>query len=499
MDISLKKNKYIERLLLLIPSACCVGAIYFLSFFSVWCNGAYVGSYNYEYCLPVGIAFMAGTIVSLVLLFRFYKYNKSNVPIEIKAVLLTIAVCLIILWEILFCEYCYGGSLFVYGYFGVGRSHRYSVMLVTLWVICLPAAYLFVLMIYGTIKQVKGGYCLKSSLIYRAVYHFTGNESIRSSINIYVAISFICTMVFLPPLWVFGIFFANAGYEYVPLVPLVLCVTAVAAFASESALILSFINSKKSVIRDADRSVKEAIEKGIASERLKVELITNVSHDLRTPMTSIVGYGEMLERMELPEEAQECVKRLNHKSGYLLSMLEDVFDMSKTSTGNAVINRTDIDLVMLINQTLAECEDRLKQTERKLCVNIEGDSIIINTDGNRMHRVFSNLIDNAIKYSLKGTRIFVNVKTVEGKAVVEIMNTSAYEMDFTPERITERFVRGNSERTGEGSGIGLAIAKTYTEGLGGSFEIELKGDLFNAIVKLPLDGPVHEAKELLKN
>lgn len=204
-------------------------------------------------------------------------------------------------------------------------------------------------------------------------------------------------------------------------------------------------------------------------------------------MTSIVGYGEMLEGMELSDEADECVRKLNHKSRYLLSMLEDVFDMSKTATGNAALNMEELDLVMLLNQTIAECDDRLGKSGRKLCMDIDSDSVLVRTDGSRMHRVFSNLLDNAVKYSLDGTRIFVTLKTYDDRVSVEIMNTSSYEMNFTPERITQRFVRGDSERTGEGSGIGLAIAKTYTEGVGGSFDIKLKGDSFSAVVTLPLE------------
>ena len=167
--------------------------------------------------------------------------------------------------------------------------------------------------------------------------------------------------------------------------------------------------------------------------------------------------------------------------------LVDVFDMSKTATGNAAFNMEELDLVILLNQTIAECDDRLEKSERKLCADIDSDSVLVRTDGSRIYRVFSNLLDNAVKYSLAGTRIFVTLKMYDDRVSVEIMNTSSYEMNFTPERITQRFVRGNSERTGEGSGIGLAIAKTYTEGVGGSFDIRLKGDSFSAVVTLPLE------------
>lgn len=237
-------------------------------------------------------------------------------------------------------------------------------------------------------------------------------------------------------------------------------------------------------------AMKESIESRIANEKLKVDLITNVSHDLKTPLTSMIGYGEMLAAMELPEEAGECVGKLNHKSAYLYEMVEEIFELSKTSSGNTKMDCVRLDIGRLLEQTLGEMDERIMQSGISIKREFAPLGTMVRADGAHMHRVFQNLIDNALKYACTGTRIFINVQQTmdrERMARVRITNTASYEMNFTPEEITERFVRGDKARSGEGSGIGLAIAKTYTEACGGAFHIEIEGDVFSAVVVLPLD------------
>lgn len=232
--------------------------------------------------------------------------------------------------------------------------------------------------------------------------------------------------------------------------------------------------------------MQESIRQGIAGEKLKVELISNVSHDLKTPLTSIVGYGEILEKMELPDAARDYVKKLNHKSKYLMELVEDVFELSKTASGNITLNNMRLDMKKLVEQSIAELYDKAEDLNREIIFEADGEIFPVETDGNRMHRVFQNLLDNALKYSLCGTRIYVMLKQVDDGVSAEIINTSSYKMEFTPETITERFERGDKSRSGEGSGLGLAIAKTYTEACGGKFDIEIKGDQFSAKVLMPL-------------
>ncbi len=465
--------------MLVIPALHLTGGIYFLTAFfdNVWSYW----SYNYPYCLPVGLVFVIASILTFVLIFNLFKPDKSNMPMEFRTLLTAISFMAVMLWIYMYynCTWSYYQFDFLNMEFRAGK--RFVVLM--LWILCLPAAYVVCLMLYGFKAQIRSGCLLENSIVYRSAKRRGRAESVREKAWLYIVLAFECLFAFMPILC--GIVALVVSVIYYIFVPVVVCLMTLVYIVLFMIMYYFLLNGKHSLVRDADNAMKEAVEQAVAGEKLKVELITNVSHDLRTPMTSIVGYGEMLERMELSDEACECVRKLNHKSKYLLSMLEDVFDMSKTATGNAVLDMKELDVVMLINQTIAECDDRLEKSGKKLCTDMDCDSVIVRTDGNRMHRVFSNLLDNAIKYSLAGTRIFVNLRTYADKVVVEIMNTSSYEMNFTPERITQRFVRGDSERTGEGSGIGLAIAKTYTEGVGGSFDIELKGDLFSAVVTLP--------------
>jgi len=229
----------------------------------------------------------------------------------------------------------------------------------------------------------------------------------------------------------------------------------------------------------------DGIQKGIAGEKLKVELITNVSHDLRTPLTSIIGYCEQLEAIKLPDEAAECVMRLSHKAHYLHDMTDDLFDLAKAASGNANITLSELNMHKLIEQTLGEMNDRIEDSGFTFKLNLAADNTTIIADGMRLHRVVQNLIGNALKYALKGTRIFISSCNESDNIIISIINTASYDMDFGDRDLTERFIRGDDSRTGEGSGLGLAIAKTYTEALGGTFDINIKGDQFEAVITFP--------------
>lgn len=485
MAISLRENKIAGRAFLIVPAVFLTGAIYFLTAFGEWGQVGFNRSYDYWYCLPVGLMFLFLFVLSFTLAGSLFKHAKSSMMMEFRAMITALSLMAVMLW--IYIYYNSVGEFYHIDFFNINielsLERRFAVYM--LWLLCLPAVYVLLLLLQGFAAQIREGVLLKSSLVYRIAYRRGRTENMRSMAWLYMLIAFDCMLSLAPVFLGMGI-----GLIYMidyKLAPLMICLLVLLYFAAFMTAYYLLINGKQSMVRDADNAMRDAVERAVASEKLKVELITNVSHDLRTPMTSIVGYGEILEGMELSDEADECVRKLNHKSRYLLSMLEDVFDMSKTATGNAALNMEELNLVMLLNQTIAECDDRLEKSGRKLCVDIDSDSVLVRTDGSRIHRVFSNLLDNAVKYSLAGTRIFVTLKTYDDRVSVEIMNTSSYEMNFTPERITQRFVRGDSECTGEGSGIGLAIAKTYTEGVGGSFDIKLKGDSFSAVVTLPLE------------
>ncbi len=229
-------------------------------------------------------------------------------------------------------------------------------------------------------------------------------------------------------------------------------------------------------------SLEANVRKAIASEKMKVDLITNVSHDLKTPLTAIIGYGEMLLQEKMTDTAKEYVSKLNHKTRYLYEMVEDVFELSKASSGNITFQKSVLDIQKLLEQVLGEMDERIHESGFIIKKQYEESPVFIETDGAHMHRVFQNLFDNTLKYSLSGSRIYLTVKAGETEISITILNTASYEMDFKPEEITERFARGNKARSGEGSGIGLAIAKTYTEACGGRFHIDIAGDQFKTTI-----------------
>lgn len=233
-------------------------------------------------------------------------------------------------------------------------------------------------------------------------------------------------------------------------------------------------------INSIGEGLEASLEEKVKAERMKSELITNVSHDLKTPLTSIINYAKLLSDMELlPEEANDYVRIIAKKSGQLKNLTSDLFDYSKVQSGNADIKRERIDLALLVRQALAENGEAIEKSGLQFAVDIP-EKAPAEGDGKKLSRVLENLIGNALKYALEGTRVYVTVKECE----IEIKNIANYEMTFDEDEITERFVRGDAARTSEGSGLGLAIAKSYIEAMGGEFFVKRDGDLFKAIVKL---------------
>lgn len=233
--------------------------------------------------------------------------------------------------------------------------------------------------------------------------------------------------------------------------------------------------------------MQAALQNEVRAERMKSELITNVSHDLKTPLTSILSYSDLLSQLELtPEEANDYAKIIHQKSLRLKNLTSDLFDISKVQSGVEQMVCERLDAVTLVRQALAEQE--AQNSGLVLKVTLPERELPIWADGRKMSRVLENLIGNCIKYAMKGTRVFVSLDERDGKAVFEVKNTANYEMDFAADEITERFVRGDAARSTEGSGLGLAIAKSYTEACGGMFEVEVDGDQFKVRISFPVYG-----------
>lgn len=236
-------------------------------------------------------------------------------------------------------------------------------------------------------------------------------------------------------------------------------------------------------INDIAKGLDESVAAKVKAERLKTELITNVSHDLKTPITSIISYTELLSKVEnMPEEAKDYVSVIAKKSDRLKKLTQDLFDISRVQSGNEVIVMEKLNVELLISQSLAENDSEIQNSGLTFCVEAAKD-LFICADGRKMSRVVSNLIHNILKYSMKSTRVFITATEIGEEVVMEFKNISAYPLDFSPEEITQRFVRGDEARSEEGNGLGLAIAKSYTQICNGSFEIVVDGDLFKAILK----------------
>ncbi len=242
----------------------------------------------------------------------------------------------------------------------------------------------------------------------------------------------------------------------------------------------------KKLYGDVEQDIRISLNDKIASERTKIALITNVSHDLKTPLTSIISYIDLLSREEgLSETASDYIRILQAKSGRLKNIVTDLFELARSSSGDVKPEYEVLDLKRLIEQTLVELEDRITASGLQIKTKLPEVPVNIKSDGKRLYRVFQNVLDNALKYSLQGSRIYIDLDITEDKAIATVKNTANYEMNFTAAEILQRFVRADEARTEEGSGLGLSIAESFTKVCGGDFQVIIDGDLFKVIIGFP--------------
>ncbi len=238
---------------------------------------------------------------------------------------------------------------------------------------------------------------------------------------------------------------------------------------------------------------RQSLEKAAKSEQLKVDLISNVSHDLKTPLTSMVGYLELLKKEELPEAAADYVEVISDKAEKLKEMIESLFSLAKASSGNIKMTPESIELNRLVEQIMADMEDRVARSDLHFILQMTDEDTHFISDNLHMYRVCQNLIENALKYSAKGTRVFIKTfaqsESTSGQRqlCLEITNTAGYLMDFDKDDIVERFARGDKARSSEGNGLGLAIVSTYTSAMGGAFDISIDCDQFKARLTFPAE------------
>ena len=228
-----------------------------------------------------------------------------------------------------------------------------------------------------------------------------------------------------------------------------------------------------------------ALAEQTRSERMKVELISNVSHDLKTPLTSVLSYAELLRQEPLEGAAADYARIIDEKAHRLAVMVQDVFEVSKAASGQLPVQPERLDFAKLLRQTLADLEGPISKSGLTFRVDLPEAPVMITADGRRLYRVFQNLIDNALKYALEGSRVYLTLKVADGRAEASLRNTSREELPDGVD-LTARFVRGDASRTDGGSGLGLSIASSFTEACGGAFRVETLADLFTAVVSFPL-------------
>ncbi|WP_227847428.1 sensor histidine kinase [Clostridioides sp. ZZV15-6598] len=246
---------------------------------------------------------------------------------------------------------------------------------------------------------------------------------------------------------------------------------------------LGFFNPIKDELGNIQSGFKKAVDEEVKSQKMKTELISNVSHDLKTPLTSIITYIDLLKDENITDENRKMyIDTLDRKSQRLQHLIEDLFEVSKVNSGDVHLNIVNVDIISLMKQTLLELDDKISESSLKVKNNFSSEKIILPLDSQRTFRVFENLIINISKYAMPGSRVYIDILETDRQVNIMLRNMSSTEIDFSVDDIMERFVRGDKSRNTEGSGLGLAIAKSFVELQGGKMKIDIDGDLFKVTI-----------------
>lgn len=240
-------------------------------------------------------------------------------------------------------------------------------------------------------------------------------------------------------------------------------------------------------VNNIGEGIRNAVNTSMKDEQMKTDLITNVSHDLKTPLTSIINYVDLLKRLKIEDEpAKSYINVLDTKSQRLKQLTDDLVEVSKITSGNITLDMEKLNLTELTNQAIGEFSEKLEEHRLQLVFENREEPAYIYADSRRMWRVIENLFNNICKYALEGTRVYLDLLVQEELIELSLKNISERQMNIRPDELTERFIRGDSSRTTEGSGLGLSIAKSLTQAQGGRFAIQVDGDLFKAILTFPV-------------
>ncbi|MDU1023128.1 MAG: HAMP domain-containing sensor histidine kinase [Peptoniphilus harei] len=388
----------------------------------------------------------------------------------------------------------------------------YFLYLIGLVIVSLTVNYL-VILLKSIFNKNTENYLLKNSLIYRiftgAISEFSNidaeNINIKDAKIKFTIVYFgICFLLFLILLF-FASMFAYAPERIV--IPMILFgifiyyilmknINEVARISRESSEIVKG-NYKKNIAKNGGlydgivdnfnnigENLDLAIEDAVKSERLKTELITNVSHDLKTPLTSIINYSDLLSKDDNTEdEVKEYSKIINEKSNKLKVLIEDLFEVSKATSNNIELDRQELDFNSLVQQSIGEWEDKIKENNIEIISNLPEEKVMLKIDGQKFSRVLDNLFSNISKYALENSRVYVDLLE-EDEVKLTIKNISKYPLNISAEELMERFTRGEKSRTTSGSGLGLSIASSFVRAHGASFDIDIDGDLFKVTIEI---------------
>ncbi len=250
---------------------------------------------------------------------------------------------------------------------------------------------------------------------------------------------------------------------------------------------LSVFEPFKKEIQKIQSGFKVAVGEEVKSQKLKTDLISNMSHDLKTPLTAIITYVNLLRDDRVtPEQRRAYIDILEQKSMRLKALIEDLFEISKANSNNVTLNLEDVDIVSLLKEVSLELSDIIEESTIDFRWNLPDEKIVLPLDSQKTYRIFDNLLTNIIKYAMPNTRAYIDMKKEGGYVVTTLKNVSAAELTFNPDEITERFVRGDQARNTEGSGLGMAIAKSFVELQNGRLQIEVEADLFRVIIRWPI-------------
>ena len=379
-------------------------------------------------------------------------------------------------------------------------------------IISLTVNYL-VILLKSTFNKNTENYLVKNALIYRAfkasiaefsrVDKFDNKEINNAKMKFTLVYLAICFVVFLLFLFFAGMFASSPEAILIPMIIfagfiyfiILKNINQVARINREASEIVGG-NYKKKIektgglydgivdnFNNIGSNLDLAIEDAVKSERLKTELITNVSHDLKTPLTSILNYSDLLSKEDnSQEEAKEYARIINEKSNKLRVLIEDLFEVSKATSNNIELDRQELDFNSLVAQSIGEWEDKIKENNIEIISNLPEEKVMLKIDGQKFSRVLDNLFSNISKYALENSRVYVDLRD-EGGVKLTIKNISKYPLNISAEELMERFTRGEKSRTTSGSGLGLSIASSFVRAHGASFDIDIDGDLFKVTIE----------------